>query len=397
MSRSTALRRLVPPPVDVVATILLTAFIVGLTSGIAHWHGPASTATTAAGPGIPAAGVIWLIAGVLPMLQRRRFPLLAFLVCAALVISYYSSGYPAGPSLVVPVILLASLAFHRGPVVAGCAGLAAWLAVLGLVLFRSSGGLTDPMIFGVLVLAFAAVAVGTAGRTQRSARVATRARAEAEDQRRIEEERLRIAREVHDVVAHSLAMINVQAGVAAHVADRRPEQAKEALLAIKEASRTALTDLRATLNVLRSGEGRAPTPGLQLLPELIATASAAGLTVTADGDIDGLPAPVDVAAYRIVQESLTNVVRHADGADTVHISLSRTAGELRIDVRDNGRTPVNATSANATSSTGGNGLRGMAERAQALGGSASAGPSDTGGFAVLVRLPLNTIGGPDHG
>jgi signal transduction histidine kinase len=394
MSRSTAPRRLVPPPVDVVAAILLTIFIVGVTSGIAHWRG---STYPAVGPGMSGGAIAWLVAGVLPLLARRRFPLLAFLASAALVISYYWSGYPAGPSAVVPVILLASLAFHRGLVVAGGAGLAAWVGVLVLALLRTDQGLGNPLIFGVLVLGFAAVAVGTAGRTQRSARVATRARAEAEDQRRIEEERLRIAREVHDVVAHSLAMINVQAGVAAHVADRRPEQAKEALLAIKEASRTALADLRATLNVLRSGEGRAPTPGLQLLPELIATASAAGLTVTADGETGGLPAPVDVAAYRIVQESLTNVVRHADGADAVHIGLSRTAGELRIDVRDNGRTSTNATSTNGTSSTGGNGLRGMAERAQALGGSATAGPSDTGGFAVLVRLPLNTIGGPDHG
>jgi signal transduction histidine kinase len=195
---------------------------------------------------------------------------------------------------------------------------------------------------------------------------------------------------VHDVVAHSLAMINVQAGVAAHVADRRPEQAKAALLAIKEASRTALADLRATLNVLRSGEGRAPTPGLHQLPDLIATASAAGLTVTADGDTDALPAPVDVAAYRIVQESLTNVVRHAEGADTVRIGFVRTASELAITITDNGRggTPK-------PGGADGNGLRGMAERAQALGGSATAGPADGGGFVVRARVPLNTAGGAD--
>ncbi|HEX3785196.1 MAG TPA: sensor histidine kinase [Pseudonocardiaceae bacterium] len=388
MSRSTAFRRLLPAPLDVVATIVLTGFVVGATSGLAHWH---DSVDPAAGPGIGIGAIIWLIAGVLPVLQRRAFPLLAFLVSAALVISYYSSGYPDGPSAAVPVLLLVSLAFFRGPVVAGGAGTAAWLAVFVLALVNSDHGLTDPSIFGTLVLALAAVAVGTAGRTQRSARLATRARAESEDRRRIEEERLRIAREVHDVVAHSLAMINVQAGVAAHVADRRPEQAKEALLAIKEASRIALTDLRATLNVLRSGEGRAPTPGLQLLPELVATAAAAGLRVVTDGDTDGLPAPVDVAAYRIVQESLTNVVRHADGADTVHIGFTRTADELRIEVRDNGRGP-----ANTNPTTGGNGLRGMAERAQALGGGATAGPADNGGFTVYARLPVNPIGGAHH-
>jgi signal transduction histidine kinase len=387
MPRPTPTRRYLPAPLDVVITIILCAFVVGVTSAIAHWRDHTSTVP---GPGIGTFGMIWLIAGVLPILERRAFPLVTFVLSAALVISYYSSGYQPGPSAVVPVFLLVSLAYHRGPVIAGAAAAAVCVGVGVLVAVRDPGGLVDPSTFGVLVLALAAVAIGTAGRTQRSARLAARARVEAEDRqraeedrRRAEEERLRIAREVHDVVAHSLAMINVQAGVAAHVADRRPEQAKQALLAIKEASRTALSDLRATLNVLRSGEGRAPTPGLHQLPELIATASAAGLSVTADGDTDALPAPVDVAAYRIVQESLTNVVRHADGADTVRIVFAREPGELHITITDNGRGGTPKI---------GNGLRGMAERAQVLGGSATAGPAETGGFVVNARLPL---GGTD--
>lgn len=380
-------RRYLPAPLDVVATIILCAFVVGVTSAVSHWHDHTAPVP---GPGIPTIAMIWLIAGVLPILERRAFPLVTFLLSAALVISYYNSGYQAGPSAIVPVFLLVSLAYHRGPLVASAAAAAVCVGIGVLIAVRDPGALTDPSTFGVLVLALAAIAIGTAGRTQRTARLAARARADAEDRqrleedrRRLEEERLRIAREVHDVVAHSLAMINVQAGVAAHVADRRPEQAKAALLAIKEASRAALSDLRATLNVLRSGEGRAPTPGLHQLPELIATASAAGVTVTADGDTDALPAPVDVAAYRIVQESLTNVVRHAEGADTVRVVFERDAGELRISITDNGRggTPKP-----------GNGLRGMAERAQALGGSATAGPAETGGFVVHARLPL---GGTD--
>ncbi|HEY4020284.1 MAG TPA: sensor histidine kinase [Pseudonocardiaceae bacterium] len=384
MSRPTApsrpLRRFVPAPLDVAITIVMTIFVVGVTSGLAHWHAH----STAVGPGMSDLGIIWLIAGVLPVLERRAFPLVTFLLSTALVISYYNSGLQAGPSAIVPVFLLISLAYHRGPIIAGATAAAVCVSLGVLVAVRNVGTLNDPRVFGTLVLSLAAVAIGTAGRTQRSARLATRARTEAEDQRRVEEERLRIAREVHDVVAHSLAMINVQAGVAAHVADRRPEQAKEALLAIKEASRTALADLRATLNVLRSGEGRAPTPGLHQLPDLIATASSAGLTVTAEGDTDTLPAPVDVAAYRIVQESLTNVVRHAEGADTVRIAFVRTSAELSITIADNGR--------GATPKPG-NGLRGMAERAQALGGSATAGPADGGGFVVHARLPLNTLGG----
>jgi signal transduction histidine kinase len=367
--------------VDVVITIVLCAFVVGATSGFAHWRDHTATVP---GPGIGTLAIIWLIAGVLPVLVRRAYPLVTFVLSAALVISYYHSGSPSGPSAIVPVFLLVSLAYHRGAIVGGIAGTAVCLGIGVLVALRDPAALVNPSIFGVLVLALAAVAIGTAGRTQRSARVATRERAEAEDRRRVEEERLRIAREVHDVVAHSLAMINVQAGVAAHVADRRPEQAKEALLAIKEASRTALADLRATLNVLRSGEGRAPTPGLNQLPELVATASSAGLTVTAGGDTDALPAPVDVAAYRIVQESLTNVVRHAEGADTVRIEFARTPEELRITITDNGH---------GGAPKPGNGLRGMAERAQALGGSATAGPGERGGFVVDARLPLRGTDG----
>ncbi|HEY4456016.1 MAG TPA: sensor histidine kinase [Pseudonocardiaceae bacterium] len=380
MPRPAPTRRYVPAPLDVVITIIVCVFVVGVTSALAHWH---DHTLNVPGPAIGALGMIWLIAGVLPILARRTFPLVTFVLSAALVISYYSSGYQAGPSAIVPVFLLVSLAYHRGPVLAGAAAAAVCVGVGVLVAVRDPSGLADPSTFGVLVLALAAVAIGTAGRTQRSARLAARARAEAEDRQRVEEERLRIAREVHDVVAHSLAMINVQAGVAAHVADRRPEQAKEALLAIKEASRTALSDLRATLNVLRSGEGRAPTPGLHQLPELIATASAGGLSVTADGDTDALPAPVDVAAYRIVQESLTNVVRHAEGADTVRIVFGRESGELHITITDNGRGGTPKI---------GNGLRGMAERAQVLGGSATAGPAEAGGFVVRARLPL---GGTD--
>ncbi|HEX4221549.1 MAG TPA: sensor histidine kinase [Pseudonocardiaceae bacterium] len=386
MPRPTApsrpLRRFAPAPLDVAITIVLTVFVVGVTAIIAHWHGH----STVVGPDISGSGIVWLIAGVLPILERRAFPLVTFLLSAALVISYYDAGMPGGPSAVVPVFLLVSLAYHRGPIVAAAAAATGCVGIAIPVAVRNVAELGQPWVFGVLVVGLAAVAIGTAGRTQRAARMATRARTEAEDQRRVEEERLRIAREVHDVVAHSLAMINVQAGVAAHVADRRPEQAKAALLAIKEASRTALADLRATLNVLRSGEGRAPTPGLHQLPDLIATASSAGLTVTATGEADALPAPVDVAAYRIVQESLTNVVRHAEGADTVGIEFLRTPGELSITITDNGH--------GATPKPG-NGLRGMAERAQALGGSATAGPAQSGGFVVQARLPLNNVGGGD--
>jgi signal transduction histidine kinase len=193
-----------------------------------------------------------------------------------------------------------------------------------------------------------------------------------------EQERLRIAREVHDVVAHSLAMINVQAGVGAHVADRKPEEAVKALLAIKEASRAALVDLRATLGVLRSGEGTAPAPSLKRLDELL---DPMGKTVEVLGEPGDLPAPVDVAAYRIVQESVTNALRYAPDATKITVHFERTNGQLRLTVTDDGRMTMPSVGA-------GTGLAGMRERAEALGGTLEAGGLPGGGFEVRAVLPV---------
>lgn len=362
----------VPPRLDVVIAGVLAAFVVMVTEGIAHWHGR----------NLNGFAVTWLIAGAVPLLWRRRFPLTVLAACTVLVLSYYASGFAGGPSAILIGMALVSLAYFRGPVVAGIAGLAVF-AVIYLIaqLLGDKYGITDPRLVGMLFSTIALVAVGTAGRTRRAAVVAGRERAAEQERRKAEEQRLRIAREVHDVVAHSLAMINVQASVGAHVADRRPEQAKESLLAIKEASRTALADLRATLNVFRAGEDLAPTPGLSRLDDLTGAASAAGLTVTVSGEPGELPAPVDVAAYRILQESLTNVVRHAEGATAVRIEFERTDDGLEFTVRDDG-------AGSGEGAAGGNGLRGMAERAHALGGTVTTGAGETGGFEVRVRLPL---------
>ncbi|WP_433267008.1 sensor histidine kinase [Actinosynnema sp. CS-041913] len=194
--------------------------------------------------------------------------------------------------------------------------------------------------------------------------------------RQVEEERLRIAREVHDVVAHSLAMINVQAGVAAHVADRRPEEAVKALKAIKEASGHALDDLRATLGVLRTGEGTTPVPSLSRLDELVGPVPKARVV----GDPGEVPAPVDAAAYRVIQESLTNALRYAEDATAVTITFVRTETALELTVQDDGA----GTSAPQGAGTG---LRGMRERVEALGGELRAGPRDGGGFEVKAVLP----------
>jgi signal transduction histidine kinase len=258
---------------------------------------------------------VWLIATVALLFWRQRYPFAVIAVTAASVWLYYVTGHPGGPIVIVPIIAAFAL---------------------------------------------------------RQASLAERRR------RQVEEERLRIAREVHDVVAHSLAMINVQAGVAAHVADRRPEEAVKALLAIKEASGTALADLRATLGVLRSGEGTTPVPSLRRMRELL---DAVTTPVEVIGEPGDLPAPVDTAAYRILQESLTNALRYATDATLITVAFRREDDHLELAVRDNGTGAPPSVGA-------GTGLRGMRERVEALGGELTAGRLARGGFEVRALLPL---------
>jgi signal transduction histidine kinase len=370
----TTVRAQRPTVADVLVATVLTGVVFATTAAFAHWHQQEGS--------LDALGVLWLVAGGVPLVWRFRAPATVFGLSSVLVFTYYWSHYPGGPSIILPTVALVTLTFLRGPLVSGIAGGALVVAeIAGNLIIGDAAGTFDPRLLGFVLWITVAVTVGTVVRLHRAAVRASAERSAEAERLREEEQRLAVAREVHDVVAHSLAMINVQAGVAAHVADRRPEQAKAALLAIKEASRSALVDLRATLGVLRSGDDKAPTPGLGRLPDLVEAASATGVTVHADEVPGVLPAPVDVAAYRIVQECLTNVVRHGQGADVVTIRFVRTTEDLQFTVRDNG-------TGTAQARPDGNGLRGMAERAQALGGTAVAGPVPTGGFQVDVRLPL---------
>ena len=338
-----------------------------ITSAVLNWHHHGQTlAPTAA---------VWLVSGAVPLFWRGRFPYAAFALSSFLAFSYLYSGNPGGPTLIFPALALYSLTKRVGPIRGSIAGLALLVAYT-IVETIEHGFSIDVRVVGFIPLA---VSIGTAARNITSFR---RSRVEYFDERArrvAEEERLRIAREVHDVVAHSLAMINVQAGVGAHVADRRPEEAKQALLAIKEASRAALVDLRATLGVLRSGEDRAPAPSLARIDELLAAARGAGLSVEVNGDPGELPAPVDAAAYRIVQEALTNTVRHAVQASAVTIGFERTDGTLTVLVHDDGE---------QVEVVPGNGVNGMRERAAALGGILVARSAEEGGFTVRAELPL---------
>jgi signal transduction histidine kinase len=222
-----------------------------------------------------------------------------------------------------------------------------------------------------------------------------------------DEERMRIARELHDVLAHNISLINVQAGVALHLMDEQPGQSRSALVAIKQASNDALKELRSVLDVLRQGQEqppRASASGLAHLNSLVAGASATGLEVRTrvEGTPRPLPAGVDLAAFRIVQEALTNITRHA-GPATATVLVAYGDQELTVQVDDDGKgvEPPSAAAGQfrpADSPIGSDrrsrsGIRGMRERAAALGGELTAGPRPGGGFRVRARLPLDGAGG----
>jgi signal transduction histidine kinase len=220
---------------------------------------------------------------------------------------------------------------------------------------------------------------------EQRAEEAERTRDEAA-QRKAVEERLRIARELHDSLTHSISVVQVQAGVAVHLARKRGEEVPPALAAIQEASADAARELRATLNVLRREDDRDGS-GLGQLPSLVARARAAGLPVTiaVTGTERSLPADVDQAAYRIVQEALTNISRHA-GQAHAWVRLRYEPNVLTVQVDDDGKIT------SAQPSVPGLGLIGMRERVSALGGRLHAGPQADGGFRVRAELPLREPG-----
>jgi signal transduction histidine kinase len=206
----------------------------------------------------------------------------------------------------------------------------------------------------------------------------------------VDEERLRIAREVHDTVAHAIAIINVQAGVTAHVLDKRPERARETLEAIEQTSSRALEEMRTILGVLRDeSEERAPRPGIAQIDELTSRARDAGLDLTLETTTPPvtLPSAVGSAVYRIVQESITNVIRHV-GPTRVTVSVRGNAESVEVRVTDEGRRDKPTASREAHAAGMGRGLLGMRERCQLLGGELEAAPVAGGGFQVMARLPL---------
>jgi signal transduction histidine kinase len=338
-----------------------------------------------------------LAAGPVALLWRRRSPVGVLAVVMASNVLYFGLGYPYGP-----VWLALIVAFWTA--VTGGARRAAWItAFVGLAAYYALAALLDrvppataaPIAahLGWLLLVLAVAEVALAVRQRRQA--AERTRAE-EERRRAGEERMRIARELHDVLAHNISLINVQAGVALHLMDEQPGQSRSALVAIKQASNDALGELRSVLDILRQGDEappRAPASGLASLDRLVAGAEATGLPVSTrvEGTPRPLPAGTDLAAFRIVQESLTNVTRHA-GPASATVLVRYGDKDLTVQVDDNGKGSEPPSAADGSLRPG-RGLVGMRERVAALGGELTTGPRPGGGFRVRARLPLDDPGG----
>jgi len=332
--------------------------------------------------------VALLAFGPVALLIRRQQPRAVLAAIFAATLLYVALGYPQGPnyfSLLVAVVSALSAGDRAAARVAVVAG---WVLFLWLpVALGVTGAPTALAAFAIAAWLLLLLAVGEAlgGRRERAAE-ARRARQE-EARRKADEERLRIARELHDVLAHNISLINVRSGVALHLMDDQPEQARVALEAINEASADALREVRSALNILRGSNEelpRAPTAGLARLDELVSHAVAAGVGVSLEvqGDPRSLPASVDLAGFRIVQESLTNIVRHAE-AGSAKVELTYGNGDLTLQIDDDGEGP-------AAQAGGGSGIAGMRDRATALGGELEAGPQPTGGFRVRARLPIGS-------
>jgi len=337
----------------------------------------------------PAIAATPVLLQTLPLLLRRRYPLsvLAIVLSASIATQYVVGALP-------PFALglaLYTVASHTERRIALRAGLAA-VALLPLSLITRADWNGGESVWHVIVFAVAAWILGDNLRTKRAyyreleERAARLEREKEEGTRRAAaEEKARIARELHDVIAHSVSVMVVQAAAARDVFEKQPERAREALRSIEESGRSALTELRRLLGIVRTGEqgSREPQPGLAALEELVEQVRTTGLEVELkrEGELGELPTGVDLSAYRIVQEALTNTLKHAQ-ATRAQVLLDRRERELAIEVTDDGAGPVEE-------STNGHGLIGMQERVALLGGVLEAGPEESGGFAVKARFPLD--------
>jgi len=365
------LRRLDPRIPDVVAVaLLLIAYI-----GWADRHGN------------PKATLPMALVQTLPLLVRRRYPIpvLGVVVATALAANLaFGEFLPLAPALAMYTV--ASACERPEALRAGAVA----LAILAVPSIRTTRLETGAFVFRLIAFS-AAWLLGDTLRTRRAYVRELEARAErlerereANVRRAAAEEQARIARELHDVIAHNVSVMVVQAAAANEVFDAQPERARDALRSVEATGRAALTELRRLLGSVRgpAEDGLAPQPGLADLRELVAQVRAAGLSVSlhVQGELADLPAGVDLSAYRIVQEALTNTLKHAH-ASTVDVEVRRTAEDVELEISDDGV-------GGDPGANGGRGLIGMRERASLLGGEVEAGRASGGGFCVRARLPV---------
>lgn len=343
---------------------------------------------------VDALGYLLLVLQGLPILTRRRYPLASFAVTGVAIVALAVIGYAAPPNNVGLIVTIYSVVVYRSlragvfAVVVAILGAQVVYEVypVGVSVAERS---VDLLIFGIAL----AMGDGTRNRMAVAAEQQARLDALAREQDRLAEEavrdeRARIARELHDLVAHSMSVVAVQAGVGHHLIDQRPEQAKEALATIERTSREALTEMRRMLGVLRSdgehhGPELAPQPGLAGLDALCDQVRDAGvdLEVEVRGHVRPLPSGVDLSAYRIVQEALTNVIKHA-GPARAHVLIEYGPDRLELRVEDDGR-GLSAIEPDHR----GYGILGMRERAVVVGGELRTGPRPGGGYKVTAVLP----------
>ena len=351
----------------------------------------------------PTTPLDWALAVLIvaPLVTHRRFPRASVAVCLAAVVGYAALRPPAYPGLAVFVLMFDITLHSRRRVVLTALFASAAAITLSLWLQPRSVASTWTWVASELGIAVAWLAAENL-RSRRARWSELQARAERlerereeEARRAVTEERLRIARELHDVIAHSMSVIAVQSAVGNHVIDTQPDEARQALAAIESTSRSALTEMRRLLGVLRQeGEPRGsltPAPGLGDLTFLVTQVQDAGLRVWihVDGQRGPVPPGVDLSAYRIIQEALTNVIKHA-ATSSANVTIRYRAGSVTVEITDQGPAASGADIPPARPGTG-HGIIGMRERVAVFGGEFAAGPRPDGGFGVRACFPIAEV------
>jgi signal transduction histidine kinase len=351
---------------------------------------------------------VLLAVGGAALILRRRYPV--GVLAVTLATTLWAAGQNGRAIYLALIVAFFSAVLAKKRVAAIASLVIGYVASVWPVLIGESGHPSTTFAVGLAAGLIFLLSAAELIRS-RNQRTAALARSRTEELRRLAgEERMKMARDLHDVVAHNISVINVQANTALHLMDRQPERARQALTTINEVSKQALVELRSVLGVLRDVDEsapRSPSPGLERLGDLVDSAAAAGLTVHVEPP-DGpapLPAEVDLAAYRIVQEALTNSARHSGGS-TATVRITPRSGGLLVEVADNGKGRPGGSgsgprsgpgsgsrsgpgSRSASGSGSGHGIAGMTERAKVLGGTLHAGPRPDGGFEVQAWLPVD--------